>query len=78
MTSPFRTMLAAASNASCIVSCVRQKLKMRSGGMDGRGKKKGKFPRLKYRRRQTEGKDAAGKEQAKGEGREGRGKGEGR
>ena len=40
---------------------------MRSGGMDGRGKKKGKFPRLKYRRRQTEGKDAAGKEQAKGE-----------
>ena len=52
-----------------------RKLKMRSGGVDGRGKKKGKFPRLKYRRRQTEGKDATGKEVGKGEERKGRGKG---
>ena len=40
---------------------------MRSGGMDGRGKKKGKFPRLKYRRRQADVKETAGKEMAKGE-----------
>ncbi|KAF0312824.1 Golgi-specific brefeldin A-resistance guanine nucleotide exchange factor 1 [Amphibalanus amphitrite] len=46
-------------------SSLARKLKMRSGSLDGRGKKKGKFPRLKYRRRQGEGKDAMGKEQGK-------------
>ena len=49
---------------------------MRSGGMDGRGKKKGKFPRLKYRRRQADVKETAGKEMAKGEGGGGGARGE--